>query len=195
MDVGANVGIYTIWAQRRYRPAAVYCYEASPRTFAYLEDNIERLADRNATRISAVNCAIASRSGQKLVLNHGHQHLRAEHPARLQPGRLDGRGVRRWRNDRLRGHKLDRVGRDGVEPARRNRRPQDRRRRLLHGGAQGIAANDFAKIANMVMESDYLPETGIKPAEVEELLRAKGYRTDWLDRRRRTILVLYGWRE
>ena len=69
MDVGANVGIYTIWAQRRYRPAALYFYEASPRTFAYLEDNIARLVDRKATRISAVNCAIASRSGQKLVLN------------------------------------------------------------------------------------------------------------------------------
>ena len=34
MDVGANVGVYTIWAHRQYRPQAIYCYEASPRTFA-----------------------------------------------------------------------------------------------------------------------------------------------------------------
>ena len=68
MDVGANIGIYAIWAHRRYRPAAICCYEASPRTFAFLEDNLERLADREVTDISAANCAIASRSGQKLVL-------------------------------------------------------------------------------------------------------------------------------
>jgi hypothetical protein len=60
---------------------------------------------------------------------------------------------------------------------------------------KGIAPNDFARIANMVMELDYLPETGIKPAEVEELLRTKGYRTDWLDRSQDNNLMLYGWRE
>ena len=60
---------------------------------------------------------------------------------------------------------------------------------------KGIAPKDFARIANMVMELDYLPETGIKPAEVEELLRAKGYRTDWLDSSQENNLVLYGWRE
>jgi predicted aspartyl protease len=60
---------------------------------------------------------------------------------------------------------------------------------------KGIAPNDFARIANMVLELDYLPETGIKPGEVEELLRAKGYRTDWLDPSQDNNLVLYGWRE
>src|SRR5438128_123886 len=36
---------------------------------------------------------------------------------------------------------------------------------------KGIAARDFARIANIVMEVDYLPETGIEPDDVEDLLK------------------------
>jgi FkbM family methyltransferase len=195
MDVGANVGIYTIWAQRRYRPAAVYCYEASPRTFAYLKDNIERLVDRNATQISAVNCAIASRSGQKLVLNHATQVsglstlLDASQVGWMAESFADG-GMTAYEvvsstvsnemeSNRLAAIDILKIDVEGY----------------FMEVLKGIAPNDFARIANMVMELDYLPETGIKPAEVEELLRTKGYRTDWLDRSQDNNLMLYGWRE
>jgi hypothetical protein len=60
MDVGANIGLYTVWAHERYQPQAIYCYEASPRTFAYLEDNVQRLIRPDITRVSAFNHAIAS---------------------------------------------------------------------------------------------------------------------------------------
>jgi len=43
MDVGANVGLYALWAHQRYQPRTICCYEASPRTFACLQDNIRRL--------------------------------------------------------------------------------------------------------------------------------------------------------
>ena len=195
MDVGANVGIYTIWAQRRYRPAAVYCYEASPRTFAYLEDNIERLVDRKATRISAVNCAIASRSGQKLVLNHVTSIsglstlLDASQVGWMAEAFADG-GMTAYEvmsstvSDEMESNRLAAIDVLKIDVEG-----------FFMEVLKGIAANDFAKIANMVMELDYLPETGIKPAEVEELLRAKGYRTDWLDSSQENNLVLYGWRE
>src|SRR6267142_3139518 len=49
MDVGANIGIYGVWAHRRYQPKAIYCYEASPRTFPYLTANLERLVDAEPT--------------------------------------------------------------------------------------------------------------------------------------------------
>ncbi len=194
MDVGANVGIYTIWAQRRYRPAAVYCYEASPRTFAYLEDNIERLVDRKATRISAINCAIASRSGQKLVLNHATSVsglstlLDATQVGWMAQAFADG-GMTAYEvtsstvsaemdSNRLAAIDILKIDVEGyfVEVLK------------------GIAPNDFARIANIVMELDYLPETGIKPVDVEDLLRAMGYRTDWLDPSQENNLVLYAWR-
>src|SRR5215831_18182195 len=55
VDVGANIGLYALWAQRRYRPLAIYCYEASPRTFACLKDNVARLVDPEATAVAAFN--------------------------------------------------------------------------------------------------------------------------------------------
>src|SRR5688572_6270418 len=58
MDVGANIGLYCIWASRRYQPKTIYCYEASPRTFPYLEDNVSRLIDPDATKICASNSAL-----------------------------------------------------------------------------------------------------------------------------------------
>src|SRR5262249_29996322 len=73
LDLGANVGLYTLWAHRRYRPRAIYCYEASPRTFASLQDNIARLVDVDVTRVTAFNRGMAGAAGQTLVL---HQSTR-----------------------------------------------------------------------------------------------------------------------
>ena len=73
LDVGANIGLYAIWAHRKYRPQSIYCYEASPRTYACLTDNIRRLIDPGITRCQAFNRAIASASGRKLIL---HQSTR-----------------------------------------------------------------------------------------------------------------------
>ena len=58
----------------------------------------------------------------------------------------------------------------------------------------GIAESDFARIRNVVVEVDYLPETGIKAAAVEDLLLSKGYTTDCLDRSQANNLTFYAWR-
>lgn len=195
MDVGANVGIYTIWAQRRYRPAAVYCYEASPRTFAYLQDNIARLIDHRATHVSAVNCAIASRSGETLVLNHATQVSGLS--TLLDAGRV-GWMAESFADGGMTAYEV--VSSTVSDEMASNRLATIDMLKIDVEGyfmevLKGIAPNDFAKIANIVLELDYLPETGIRPIDVEELLRAKGYGTDWLDPSQENNLVLYGWRE
>jgi FkbM family methyltransferase len=194
MDVGANIGIYTIWAQRRYQPAAIYCYEASPRTFVYLEDNVTRLIDGQATRVSAVNCAVASTSGQKLVL---HQATSISGISTLlDPGAVNW--IAQAATDRqLVSHEVT-SSTVSAEMESNRLAGIDILKIDVEGYfmevLKGIAARDFARIANIVMEVDYLPETGIKPDDVEDLLKTMGYRTDWLDRSQDNNLTLYAWR-
>src|SRR5205085_3876903 len=76
LDIGANVGMYALWAARRYQPERLYCYEASPRTFGYLEDNLARLVDRELTSAKAFHRAITGSSAESLVL-HQHKHASA----------------------------------------------------------------------------------------------------------------------
>jgi FkbM family methyltransferase len=145
--------------------------------------------------MSAVNCAIASRSGDKLVLNHATSIsglstlLDASQVGWMAEAFADG-GMTAYEvmsstvSDEMESNRLAAIDVLKIDVEG-----------FFMEVLKGIAANDFAKIANMVMELDYLPETGIKPAEVEELLRAKGYRTDWLDSSQENNLVLYGWRE
>src|SRR6188472_675999 len=64
MDVGSNIGIYSIWAHRCYQPREIYCYEASPRTFPYLEANVERLVEAETTKVRLFRRALASCSGE-----------------------------------------------------------------------------------------------------------------------------------
>jgi predicted RNA methylase len=60
MDVGANVGLYALWAHQRYQPRTICCYEASPRTFACLQDNIRRLVRPETAEVHTFNRAIAA---------------------------------------------------------------------------------------------------------------------------------------
>jgi hypothetical protein len=53
---------------------------------------------------------------------------------------------------------------------------------------------DTAKIRNIVIEVDYLPETGIRPDDVEDMLKAMGFETDCLDRSLSNNLTFYAWR-
>lgn len=69
MDVGANIGLYAIWAQQRYQPRAIHCYEASPRTFACLADNLRRLTRPDVVEVFACNRAIAATRGETLLLS------------------------------------------------------------------------------------------------------------------------------
>lgn len=194
MDVGANIGIYSLWAHRRYRPKAIYCYEASPRTFAYLRDNTERLIDKAMTAVKPTNAAIASRAGETLTL---HQSTKVSGISTL----LDQRNVS-WIEKAASGKQLEihavNSSTVSAEIAANKLAAVDMLKIDVEGYfmevLKGIALGDFAKIKNIVAEVDYLPETGIRPDEFEKFLNAKGYTIDCLDRSQKNNLTYYAWR-
>ena len=193
LDVGANIGLYAIWAHRKYRPQSIYCYEASPRTYSCLADNIRRLIDPRITRCQAINRAIASASGRKLIL---HQSTRVSGISTLLDPKMVGWIGKASAKRELETHE---VTTSTVSDEIKAFASIDMLKIDVEGYflevLKGISDPDFAKIKNIVLEVDYLPETGIRPDEAEILLQQKGYRTDCLDRSKDNGLTFYAWRE
>jgi FkbM family methyltransferase len=195
MDVGANIGLYSIWAHRHYGPRAILCYEASPRTFACLQDNVARLIEPAITEVHPRNRAVAARSGETLVLN---QSTRVSGISTLlAPSQVSwvGQAVA---VDELETHTVV-TSTVSAEIDAHRLATVDILKIDVEGYfievLNGIAPADFAKIRNMVIEVDYLPETSIKPDDVESMLRAMGYQTDCLDRSLSNNLTFYAWRD
>jgi phthiocerol/phenolphthiocerol synthesis type-I polyketide synthase E len=194
MDVGANVGIYSIWAHRRYWAQSIYCYEASPRTFGYLEDNIRRLVDPAVTKIEAVNRAVASRGGETLVL---HQPTQVSGLSTLLTQDQVPWLARVAAERELETHEV--ISTTVSEQIAAHRIATVDMLKIDVEGyflevLKGIAPADLGRIRNIAMECDFLPETGIKPDDVEALLQSMGFRTDCLDRTQDNNLIFYAWR-
>ncbi len=194
MDVGANIGLYTLWAHRKYQPQAIYCYEASPKTFAYLSDNIARLVDRKVTAVTAFNRAITSAAGETLML---HQSTEVSGISTL----LDKAKVS-WiekasASDHLETHEVI-TSTVSTEIEANHLAVIDILKIDVEGYflevLKGITPEDFPKIRNIVAEVDYLPETGITPDAFEKILKEKGYKTDCFDRSQKNNLTFYAWR-
>jgi len=43
LDIGANVGFFTLWAIHKWNPSKIYCYEPLSSNFEYLEKNMKNL--------------------------------------------------------------------------------------------------------------------------------------------------------
>lgn len=188
MDVGANIGLYCVWAHRRYQPKDIYCYEASPRTFPYLEANVAHLVDRETTKVHVFNRAIASSSGETLKL---HQSPLVSGISTL----LDKSKVR-WvqqlsASDELITHEVA-TSTVSAELAANQIPELDILKIDVEGYfmkvLRGIAEPDFERIRNIVVEIDYAVEAEVTPLDVETLLTGKGYQTD------REEDTLYAWR-
>ncbi len=62
VDVGANIGLFTIPAARKTRKGGVIAVEASPRMFMYLERNVAR---NGLTNVQLCNVAASDRAGEQ----------------------------------------------------------------------------------------------------------------------------------
>lgn len=187
-DVGANIGLYSIWAARRYQPKAIYCYEASPLTYAYLVENTARLIDPEVTEVHTVNRAIASGVGRQLLLHQSP--LVSGISTLLAPDRIG------WVASLARSNEL--VQHDVVsttvsaEIAAHGLTVVDMLKIDVEGYflevLDGISEADYARIQNIVIEVDYYEEVGFGPKDVAAFLAERGYTTDIDD------LTLYAWK-
>ena len=69
IDVGANIGLFTIWAARKHRPRNILAYEASPTTHEYLVENVARHVDSEVTGARCFNLAVSREADRELVLH------------------------------------------------------------------------------------------------------------------------------
>jgi FkbM family methyltransferase len=188
MDVGANIGLFAIWAARRYQPKALYCYEASRATAAYLADNVSRLIDADVTAVRAVNTAVARVGGQRLVLNQSplvsgiSTLLAADKVGWVQGLVTSGEIVRQ---EVITTTLSAEIAKHGIETVDMLKIDVEGYFLEVLGG---IDDRDWSKIRNLVIEVDYCEEVGAGPAEVGAMLAGRGYRTEIDD------LTLYAWR-
>ena len=61
VDIGANVGAFTLWLRETYPGLRGICYEPDPEAFSYLERNLK------GSEIRARNAAVAERSGTAVL--------------------------------------------------------------------------------------------------------------------------------
>lgn len=70
LDVGANVGSYTLWAKMRWPDyKRIECYEPHPNTFAILDYNINKCELRD---VKLHNFGLDVEDGDGKVYNHGY---------------------------------------------------------------------------------------------------------------------------
>ena len=188
MDVGANIGLYSIWAAQRYAPRRILAYEASPVTFRYTADNLARCLQPTPVDVLCISRAISSVAGREAILSQ----------APLVSGIATMLDVSRvaWARNLADGgelitHKTEtttvsaemlRLGLDRIDMLK-----IDVEGHFMEVLA-GVSAADFARISNIVLEADYLDVLGLSEEDICVWLRARGYEAEARD------LTVYAWR-
>ena len=192
MDVGGNVGFYSIWAAQKYRPRTLLAYEASPTTHACLADNVARYVDASITDATCLNFAVSREAGQTLTLNQppwnsGFSTL------------VDGSKLA-WVNDlqakgELITHKVKSTS-ISHEIATRGLPVIDVLKIDVEGHfievLEGIAAADLPKVRNIVLEAEYADELGHSREQLSARLRSMGYQVEAKDAAQ---IMIYAWRD
>lgn len=191
LDVGANVGLCTIWAARTYRPRTILAYEASPTTHECLAENAARHAASATTDVRCYNLAVSHTAGQELTLNQPPWNSGLSTI-------LDGSKLA-WVDD-LRGtgdlltHKVASTS-ISHEMARHGLATVDLLKIDVEGYFMevlaGIAPADFSRIRNIVLEAEYTEKLGHSAESLSDLLRSKGYTVEARDAAQ---ILIYAWR-
>lgn len=192
MDVGANVGFYSIWAAHKYRPRMLLSYEASPTTHACLADNVSRYVDSSVTRATCLNLAVSSVAGKELTLNQppwnsGFSTL------------VDGSKLP-WVDElRSKGELITHKVRStsiSHEIASRSLAHIDILKIDVEGHfaevLDGIATADLPKVRNIVLEAEYAAELGHSRESLADRLRGMGYSVEAKDAAQ---IMIYAWRD
>jgi phthiocerol/phenolphthiocerol synthesis type-I polyketide synthase E len=191
IDVGANVGLYTIWAAQNYKPRTILAYEASPITYECLVENAARHAASATTTATCCHNAVSSEAGRELIL---HQPPWNSGLSTL----LDGTKLP-WVDElrdkgELLTHKVPSTT-VSHEMTSRGLGTVDLLKIDVEGHfmevLQGIAPADFAKIRNVVLEAEYTEALGQSADSLGKLLRDKGYEVEAKDAAQ---IMIYAWR-
>ena len=73
LDIGANIGLFSLFMISRFPAANIYAYEPMPPNFEYLTENVER---NSATGITLENKAVDKVIGKQTL----HYHLKRPYP-------------------------------------------------------------------------------------------------------------------
>jgi FkbM family methyltransferase len=191
IDVGANIGLFAIWAAHKHKPRTILACEASPTTHECLVENLARHIDSQVTAANCVNLAVSREAGRELVL---HQPPWVSGLSTI----LDGATLP-W-IDELRGkgelntHKV-RSTTISHEIAAHGLAMVDLLKVDVEGHfmevLDGIAPADIAKVRNIVLEAEYTEALGHSADSLCAMLRDKGYSVEAQDAAQ---IMIYAWR-
>src|SRR5262245_16991633 len=94
-DVGANIGLYSIFLTRSHRDLKIFAFEPIPQTFSILSKNVEKY--RNDSQVKLFNFGLSSRPGRSQF----EFDRFASFAATMRPEEVDGcvrkeAGMRAW---------------------------------------------------------------------------------------------------
>ncbi len=192
MDVGANVGFYSIWAARKYRPRLLLSYEASPTTFACLADNVGRYVDAAATEAICQNLAVSDVAGRELTLNQPPWN--SGFSTLVDGSRLPWVEELRGKGELIT-HKVQSTT-VSHEIASRGLASVDILKIDVEGHfaevLDGIGTADLPKVRNIVLEAEYAAELGHSRESLCDRLRGMGYSVEAKDAAQ---IMIYAWRD
>ena len=191
IDVGANIGLFAIWAARKHRPRTILAYEASPTTHECLVENVARHLDSKVTGATCLNLAVSRKAGRELVL---HQPPWVCGLSTI----LDGSTLP-WIDElrdkgELHTHKV-RSTTISSEIAVQGLAVVDLLKIDVEGHfmevLEGIAPADMAKVRNIVLEAEYAEALGHSRNSICAMLRHQGYSVEAQDAAQ---IMIYAWR-
>lgn len=190
IDIGANVGLFTIWAARKYGAGTILAYEASPTTHECLVDNVARHVG-GATAAACFNLAVSFEAGRELILNQPPWNSGLS--TILDGSKLPWVDELRHKGE-LNTHKVPSTT-VSHEIAVRGLGCVDLLKIDVEGYFMevlaGIAAADFANIRNIVLEAEYTEALGHTAGSLSDLLRDRGYEVEAKDAAQ---ILIYAWR-